>query len=104
MKNRKIFKIIDLDEVNENERVKKAKYDGWGDFYYRRYKELKQEDEIDEEVYSKFLKLDTRLGTPPSEQLFVWIFLTLDLEVIKVCFQLKIKAVKIILVYKYGTS
>ena len=79
--------------MNENECVKKANYDGFGHVYYRRYKESKQEDEIHEEVYSKFLKLDTRLGTPPSKQLFVWIFFTLDLGIIKVCLQLKIKAV-----------
>ena len=90
MKNIELFKMIDLDEVNENECVKKANYDGFGHVYYRRYKESKPEDEIDEEVYSKFVKLDTKLGTPPSEQLFMCVFLTLDLEIIKVCFQLKI--------------
>ena len=89
MKNRKIFKIIDLDEVNENDSVKKAKYDGFGHVYYRRYKKSKPEDDIDEEVYSKIVELDTRLGTPPSKQLFMCVF-TLDLEIIKVCFQLKI--------------
>ena len=90
MKNLKLFKIIDLDEVNENECVRKANYVGFGHVYYRHYKESKPEDEVDEEVYSKLVNLDTRLGTSPSEQLFVWIFFTLDLEIIKVCFQLKI--------------
>ena len=92
MKNLKLLKIIDLDEVNENalNALKKANYVGWGDFYYQRYKKSKPEDEIDEEVYSYFVKLDSRLGTPPSEQLFKCVFLTLDLEIIKVCFQLKI--------------
>ena len=93
MKNLKLLKIIDLDEVNENECVKKANYNGFGHFYYKRLKESKPEDEIDEEVYSKFVKLDTRSGTSPSEQLFLSVFLTLDLEIIKVCFQLKIKAI-----------
>ena len=90
MKNLKLLKIIDLDEVNENECVKNANYDGWGDFYYQSYKESKPEDEIDEEVYSYFVKLDSRLGTSPSKQLFMCVFLTLDLEIIKVCFRLKI--------------
>ena len=94
MKNIKIFKIIDLDEVNENECVKKANYFGFGHVYYRRYKELKPKYDIDEEVYSKLSELDIRLGslpgTSPSEQLFICIFFTLDLEIIKVCFQLKI--------------
>ena len=89
MKNLKLFKIIDLDEVNENKCVRKANYVGFGHVYYRRYKESKPEDDIDEEVYSKIVELDTRLGTPPSKQLFMCVF-TLDLEIIKVCFQLKI--------------
>ena len=89
MKNLKFLKIIDLNEVHESECVKKANYDGFGHVYYRRFKESKPEDDIDEEVYSKIVELDTRLGTPPSEQLFMCVF-TLDLEMIKVCFQLKI--------------
>ena len=92
MKNLKLFKIIDFDEVNDNDRVKKANYIGYAHFYCRRYKESKPEDEIDEEVYSKFVKMDTRLGTSPTEQLFMSIFSTLDLEIIKVCFQLKFTA------------
>jgi len=92
MKNIKIFKIIDLDEVNENECVKNAKYNGWGDFYYQHYKKSKPEDEIDEEVYSNFVKLDTRLGISPCEQLFMSVF-KLNFEIIKVCFQLKLQAI-----------
>ena len=72
--------------MNENECVKKAKYDGFGHFYYQRYKKSKPEDDIDEEVYSKIVALDTRLKTPPSEQLFMGVF-TLDSEIIKVSFQ-----------------
>ena len=86
MKNIKTFKIIDLDKVNENECVKNANYDGFGHVYYRHYKESKPKDEIDEEIYSKIVELDMRLGTPPSEQLFMCFF-TLDLKIIKVCFQ-----------------
>ena len=93
MKNLKLFKIIDLDEVNENECLKKANYDGFRHVYYRRYKESKSEDDIDEEVYSKFVKLDTRLGISPSEQLFMSVFSTLDLEMIEVCFQLRMTAI-----------
>ena len=85
-----MFKIIDLDEVNENECVKNANYDGWGDFYYQRYKKSKPEDEIDGEVYFNLVKLDTRFGTSPSEQLFMCIYHTLNPDIIKVCFQLKL--------------
>ena len=94
MKNLKLLKIIDLDEVNENECVKKANYDGFGHVYYRRYKESKPEYQTDKEVYTKLVELDKRLGsllgTSPSEQLFMCIFFTLDPDIIKVCFQLKI--------------
>ena len=82
-----------MDEVNENERVKKTNYDGFGHVYYQRYKESKSEDEIDKEVYTKLVKLDAKLGTSPSKQLFMCIFFTLDPDIIKVCFQLKIKAI-----------
>ena len=81
--------------MNENECVKKAKYDGWGDFYHHRYKISKPEDEIDGEVYSKLVKLDTRFGTSPSEQLFMCIYHTLDPDNIEVCFQLKLKLFKL---------
>ena len=76
--------------MNENECVKKANYDGFGHVYYQRYKESKSEDEIDKEVYTKLVKLDTKLGTSPSKQLFMCIFFVLDPDIIKVCFQLKI--------------
>ena len=79
-----------MDEVNENECVSKANYVGFGHVYYRRYKELKPKDEVDKELYSKLVKLDAKLGTSPSKQLFMCLF-TLNLEIIKVCFQLKIK-------------
>ena len=79
--------------MNENECVKKANYDGFGHVYYRRYIESKPEDQIEEKVYAELVKLDTRLGSSPSKQLFMCVFLTLDLEIIKVCFQLKIKAI-----------
>ena len=82
--------MIDLDEVNENECVKEANYIGFGHFYFQRNKESNQGDENDKEVYTKLVELDTRLGTPPTEQLFMCIYYTLDPDIIKVCFQLNI--------------
>ena len=87
MKNFKLFKIIDFDEVNENERVKKANYIGYAHFYFLQcHKESKSDDEIVKEFFTKLVELDTRLGTPPSEQLFMCLRFTVNLDIIKVCF------------------
>ena len=85
MKDLKYFKTIDLDEVNENECVKKANYIGFGHFYLSRCSQESQSgNDIVKQVYSKLVELDTRLGTPPSEQLFHCILYTLDWDILKV--------------------
>ena len=89
----KIFQIIDFEQVDEfytehwDENLA-----GYANVYLRRCnRESKSNDEIDKELYAELVKLDTRLGTLPSKQLFMCVFLTLDLKITKVCFQLKIK-------------
>ena len=80
------FKAIDLDEVKENACVKKENYIGFAHFYVSRCnQESKSNNEIVKEVYTKLVELDTRLGTPPSEQLFHCILYTdMNLDIIKV--------------------
>ena len=71
--------------MNENERVKKANYIGYAHFYFSQcHKESKSDDEIVKEFYTKLVELDTRLGIPPSEQLFTCVFYILDPDIIKV--------------------
>ena len=74
-----------MDEVIENERVKNANYIGFAYLYFSRSnQELQSDNEIVKEVYTKLIELDTRLGTPPSEQLFHSILYTLDSDILKV--------------------
>ena len=81
----KYFKTIDLDEVNENECLKKSNYIGFAHLYFSVCnQESNSDNEIVKEVYTKLIELDTRLGTPPSEQLFMCVFYTLDSDILKV--------------------
>ena len=81
----KYFKTIDLDEVNENECLKISNHIGFAYLYFSRSNQESQSDnEIVKEVYTKLIELDTRLGTPPSEQLFHSILYTLDSDILKV--------------------
>ena len=77
--------MIDFDKVNEYEYLRKKNYVGFGEVYLKRCEEeSKSNDEIDKEVYSKLVELDTRLGTTATDQLFVGIYYTLNLDIIKV--------------------
>ena len=81
----KCFKTIDLDELNENECLKKSNYIGFAHFYFSQCnQESQSNNEIVKEVYTKLIELDTRLGTQPSEQLFMCVFHTPDLDILKV--------------------
>ena len=53
-------------------------------FLRRCEKELKSNDEIDIEVYTKLVQLDDKLGTKASEQLFKCLQQTARWEIIKV--------------------
>ena len=80
--------------MNEYENLRK---DDWVEFaesyLWRINEESKSDDEIDKEVYSKLVELDTRLGTTASEQLYWCLYYTLNLDIIKVWFQLRIKEI-----------
>ena len=80
-----IFQIIDCDQVNENESVRKLNYVGWADYYLQKcHKKSKSDYEIDIKVYSKLVELDIRLGTTASEQLFACLNRTTRSDIIKV--------------------
>ena len=91
--------------MNEYECLRKKNYVGFANVYLAGCnKRSHPNDVIDKELYSKLVKLDTRLGTTATEQLFWCVSYTLSLDIIKVRFQLKIKEIYIILVDKYETS
>ena len=61
------------------------KYYKFADLYLLRCKEeSKLSDEINERVYSKLVKLDFKLGTTPSTQLFSCLCITIRSDIIKV--------------------
>ena len=58
---------------------------GFAEVYlWRCQKESKSNDQIDKDVYSKLVELDTRLGTTASEQLFKCLYRTTRSDIIKV--------------------
>ena len=68
--------------MNENERLSKG---GFAKLYLTKCDEKsKSDEEIDIQVYTKLLKLDSKLGTTASEQLFWCLFYSLRLDLIKV--------------------
>ena len=80
-----LFQIIDFDQVNEYENLKQNGWVGFADFYLGRFdKQSKPIDEMDKDIYSYLLELDTRLGTTASEQLIGCLDHTVNLDIIKV--------------------
>ena len=60
-------------------------YVSFAEVYLERFdKESKSDREIDREIYSKLVQLDSRLGTRASEQLFWCLSLTTRSDIIKV--------------------
>ena len=55
-----------------------------GVYLIRCNQESKSDDEIDIEVFTRLAELDSKLGTPASEQLFHILNQTTQLDVIKV--------------------
>ena len=77
--------MIDFDQVNEYEILRKKNYVGFANVYLQQCtNESKSDDKIDKEFYNELVELDTRLGTTSSEQLFWCLYYTLNLDIIKV--------------------
>ena len=71
--------------MNEYEVIRKHKWVGFAQVYLDRCNtESKTENIADIQVYTQLVKLDTRLGTTTSEQLFACLFHTTRLDIIKV--------------------
>ena len=85
MKDLKLFQVIDFNQVNEYETLRKKNWVGFAELFLNRCnKESKSDDEIDREIYSKLVELDIRLGTTASEQLYKCLYRTTRLDIIKV--------------------
>lgn len=81
------FQIIDLEEVNEYEELKKAGAKGFAHEYLNICdEESKSDNEIDIQVYDKLVQLDSKLGTTASEQLTWCLYFTTRSDIIKVNF------------------
>ena len=79
--------MIDLDQVDEYEDLRKRNFAGFAEFFLGRFSFLKNSqsnDELDIELYTKLVELDTRLGTTAAEQLFACVGNTMRLDIIKV--------------------
>ena len=71
--------------MNEYESLRKLGWAGFAHLYLMRFrKESKTDDEIDIQVYTKLVELDSRLGTTASEQLDWCIEYTTRSDIIKV--------------------
>ena len=75
----KTFQVIDFDK--EFESLKNLSYVGFAHFYLEKTESV---DEIDIEVYTQLVELDTRLGTTASEQLYWCLNRTSRSDIIKV--------------------
>ena len=81
----KLIKTIDLQQVNELYDSEKIFASTFAGLYLSRHeKESKSDDEIDIQVYTKLLELDSRLGTTAAEQLFDCVIHTQRFDLIKV--------------------
>ena len=68
-----------------DESLRKNKWVGFASFYLGRCEEKsKTGEQIDKEIYAKLIKLDERLGTKASEQLFDCLWRTTRWDIIKV--------------------
>ena len=77
--------MIDLDQVDEYEYLRRKDFAGFAEFFLQGLSQKSQsDDEIDTEVYTKLIELDTRLGTTAAEQLFACVGNTMRLDIIKV--------------------
>ena len=71
--------------------MKKTDFVGFASKYlWRCDKESKSDDEIDIQVYTTLVELDSKLGTTATEQLFQCVFDTQRLDLIKVSIQIRV--------------
>ena len=71
--------------MNEYEGIKKAGLYGFAGAYLNRFNtKVKSDDEIDVEIYTKLVQLDSKIGTTASEQLYWCLHCTTRSDIIEV--------------------
>ena len=81
----KSFKTIDFGQVSGHVGLRENGFAGFaGSHLQRYYVESKSDDQIDIQVYTKLIQLDSRLGTTASEQLAKCLQFTTRSDIIKV--------------------
>ena len=97
----KFIQTIDVEQVNEYEELRKAGLYGFAEAYLISCKiKAKSDDEIDVEVYTKLVELDSKLGTTASKQLDRCLFYTNRSDIIQVLIFAQNLCFKIILDYR----
>ena len=93
-----------MNTLNEYEKLKGKGYVGFASQYLQECVESKSDDQIDIEVYTKLVQLDSRLGTSLSEQLRMCLQYTTRPDIIQVLIFAQNSSFKIILDYRLRTS
>ena len=94
----KSIQTIDFEQVSEYHELRKAGPYGFAHEYLIRCNtEAKSDDEIDVEVYTKLVQLDSKLGTTASKQLDRCLFYTTRSDIIQVLIFAQNSRFKIIL-------
>ena len=73
-----------MNTLNEYEELKKYEFAGFASRYSQECVDSQSDDKIDIQVYTKLIQLDSRLGTPASEQLDRCLEFTSRSDIIKV--------------------
>ena len=79
------FKAIDFEQVDTYGELNKDEYVGFADAFLRLCEtESKSDQQIDIQAYAKLVELDSKLGTSAAEQLFMCVYYSPRLELVKV--------------------
>ena len=88
--------------MNEYEEIRKVGLYGFANAYLKSCNtKAKSDDEIDVEVYTKLVELDSKLGTTASKQLDRCLFYTTRSDIIQVFFFALNSRFKIIIDYRF---
>ena len=74
-----------MDQVEHNDELRELNYIGYAHYYLREcWNESELKNKADVPIYKKLLKIDAKLGTTQSEQLFECVRYSLRMDLIEV--------------------